>query len=63
VLGIAPDDYNTLKNLSILYSQMQSPTEALSYAEQALVVVPGNDKAALEDYIRQLREQMGKGKP
>ena len=63
VQGIAPDDYNTLKNLSILYSQMQSPTEALSYAEQALVVVPGNDKATLEDYIRQLREQMGKGKP
>ena len=59
VLKVAPKDYVTLKNLSLLYSQENQPTDALAYAERALKVAPEAEKTAMENFVNQLKSQTG----
>lgn len=59
VAEAAPQDYGTLKNLAILYNQQQMPEEALPYAERALAVAPEGDQPTIEQFIQQLRQQIG----
>jgi tetratricopeptide (TPR) repeat protein/O-antigen ligase len=61
VIQAVPTDYSTLKNLAILYGQIERRDESLRYAERALKFAPEQDKAALENYINQLRSQGAKG--
>jgi tetratricopeptide (TPR) repeat protein len=63
VLGMAPSDYSTLKNLAILYGEAGKPREALEYATQALVVAPEQDKATLQAFAGQLQARAGKDNP
>jgi tetratricopeptide (TPR) repeat protein len=62
VLAKSPSDYNTLKNLTILYNEAARPADALTYAEKALAAAPDQDKATLQSYVQQLRGQLGKEK-
>jgi cyclophilin family peptidyl-prolyl cis-trans isomerase/Flp pilus assembly protein TadD len=55
VLNLVPDDYNSLKNLAILYREKGDVEKALSVSEQALDIAPEQDRAALETYIEQLK--------
>ena len=57
VLRLAPNDYASHKNLSILYQQLGRIDEALSEAQTALGLAPENEKAAVEAFIAQLRQQ------
>ncbi|HUV95382.1 MAG TPA: tetratricopeptide repeat protein [Anaerolineae bacterium] len=59
-LRLNPDDYYTLKNLSLLHNQVHREADALSYAERALAVAPEQEKEALEAFVLQLRDQVGK---
>jgi cyclophilin family peptidyl-prolyl cis-trans isomerase/tetratricopeptide (TPR) repeat protein len=55
VLELVPNDYNSLKNLAILYRENGDIDAALSTAEQALAIAPEQDRAALETYLEQLQ--------
>lgn len=57
VLRLAPNDYASHKNLSILYQQLGRIDEALAEAQIALGLAPENEKAAVEAFIAQLRQQ------
>lgn len=59
VHALAPDDYNTLKNLAILYDRVQQPSEAMAYAELAIVAAPEHERATMETFLQDLREQHG----
>jgi tetratricopeptide (TPR) repeat protein len=62
VIDLYPKDYSTLKNLSILYNEAQSMTQALDFGERALAVAPDQEKASLQSFVQQLRTQLGKDK-
>jgi len=55
VYALAPDDYNTLKNLAILYDRAQQPNEAMTYAELALAAAPEAERATIEAFLQELR--------
>ena len=55
VVDLLPDDYNSHKNLSILYMQEGEIKKALSSAEQALALAPLPEVAALESHIEELK--------
>jgi cyclophilin family peptidyl-prolyl cis-trans isomerase/Flp pilus assembly protein TadD len=57
VLDLSPEDYNSYKNLAILYRENGDIDAAISVSEQALDLAPEQDRAALETYLEQLREQ------
>jgi cyclophilin family peptidyl-prolyl cis-trans isomerase/tetratricopeptide (TPR) repeat protein len=57
VLDLAPDDYNSLKNLAILYREKGDIDAAIAVSEQAMALAPEQDRAALETYLEQLRTQ------
>jgi cyclophilin family peptidyl-prolyl cis-trans isomerase/tetratricopeptide (TPR) repeat protein len=59
VLDLIPNDYNSLKNLAILYQQEGAIARAMAATEQALPVAPENEKAALETYLEQLQQLQG----
>jgi len=52
----APRDYPTRKNLSILYQQLGLIDEAIAEATTALDLAPEGEKAAMEEYLEQLRQ-------
>jgi len=55
VLDLVPGDYNSLKNLAILYREKGDIEKALSVSEQALAIAPEQDRVALETYLEQLK--------
>jgi Tfp pilus assembly protein PilF len=58
VLRLAPNDYASHKNLSILYQQLGRIDEALAEAQIALGLAPENEKAAVEAFVAQLQQQV-----
>jgi len=59
VLETAPEDYISLRNLTLLYQQAGQNIMALQFAEQALPFAPETEKAALQQLIDQLKQQVG----
>jgi tetratricopeptide (TPR) repeat protein len=53
ILQTKPDDYNTLKNLALLYGEVNNPGDAARYAQLALAGAPEQDKAGLRQYIEE----------
>jgi tetratricopeptide (TPR) repeat protein/O-antigen ligase len=49
-----PSDWNSLKNLAVLYSDTKQITLAQQYAEQALALAPAEQQAPLQAFIAQL---------
>ena len=60
VVGLAPNDYYSHKNLAILYQQKGQIAEAISGAEQALALAPESEKPALQTFINQMKQLQGK---
>ena len=63
VLGYAPGDYTTLKNLAILYRETGQPQEAIEMAQRALAVAPDADKPAIQDLIEQEQAKLQEVEP
>ncbi len=61
VLDLRPNDYPTLRNLALLYKEMGEKEQALAYARRALQLAPPQEKAALENFIRELEEAQSAG--
>jgi cyclophilin family peptidyl-prolyl cis-trans isomerase/Flp pilus assembly protein TadD len=59
VAELMPDDYNSHKNLAILYRQTGDITKALSAAEKALALAPEQETAALQLYLEELKTMQG----
>jgi len=59
VLETAPEDYISLRNLTLLYQQAGEYVLALQFAERALPYAPERERAALQQLIEQLRQQVG----
>lgn len=59
VLAMAPRDYNTLKNLAILYDRAQQPGQAIAYAELAVEVAPEQERSTIEAFLHDLQERNG----
>jgi tetratricopeptide (TPR) repeat protein/O-antigen ligase len=57
IVEIAPDDFMAHGRLALLYEQMGRIEEALAEAEIARSLAPGNEAAALEEFIIYLRAQ------
>lgn len=58
----APTDYNTVKNLAIIYAQLGDHAQALVHARTALEMAPQVDRQALEQFIHELEGRLeGKG--
>ncbi len=55
VIDLLPDDYNSYRNLAVLYVQEGDIAKALSAAEKALTLAPEQDVAALEQYVEEIR--------
>ncbi|MHB1355933.1 MAG: O-antigen ligase family protein [Anaerolineae bacterium] len=56
------NDYNSLKNLALLYAQQEKYDEALIYAEQALKAATGDQVIGITAYVEQLKQLIaGKG--
>ncbi len=53
----APTDYNTIKNLAIIYGQLEDADEAVRYARMALELAPESERAALEAFIAEQEER------
>ncbi len=54
LLARNPNDWNTLKNLAVLYSDTSQITLAVEYARRALALAPADQQLVLESFIRQL---------
>jgi tetratricopeptide (TPR) repeat protein/O-antigen ligase len=60
ILEMRPNDLASHRNLAILYEQLGEPLNALPFAQRALeLAVSDSDKAALQDLIQQLQQQLG----
>jgi tetratricopeptide (TPR) repeat protein len=57
VIEIAPDDFVGHKSLALLYEQMGRIEEALAEAGVARSLAPGNEVAALDEFITHLQAQ------
>ena len=55
VTDLLPEDYNSHKNLAILYRQKGDITKALSAAEEALALAPTQELAAIQSYLEELK--------
>jgi len=53
-LATNPNDWNTLKNLAIVYNDMRQITRAIEYAQRAIALAPPDQKPLLESFVRQL---------
>ncbi len=54
----APKDYNTVKNLAIIYAQIGNDEEALAKAHEALELAPEAERPALERFIGEVEARM-----
>jgi len=59
VTELLPDDYNSHKNLAILYMQEGDIAKALSAAERALALAPEEEVGALQVYVEELKTMQG----
>ncbi len=59
VLKLIPNDYDSQKNLALLYQQIGDLDSALTHAQAALQVAPEATKADLQTYIEQLQAAKG----
>jgi tetratricopeptide (TPR) repeat protein len=57
VVEIAPHDFMAHRGLAVLYKQMGRIEEAIAEAEIAKSLAPGNEAAALEEFIIHLQAQ------
>jgi len=53
-LAANPNDWNTLKNLALVYNDMRQITRAVEYAQRAIALAPPDQKPLLESFVRQL---------
>ena len=53
-LDANPNDWNTLKNLALVYNDMRQITRALEYAQRAIALAPPDQKPLLEAFVRQI---------
>ncbi len=58
VIDLLPDDYNSYRNLAVLYGQEGDIVKALSAAEKALTLASEEDVTWLEQYIEELRTML-----
>lgn len=58
VLEFVPDDFDSHKNLALLYQQQGRMEDALQEAQTALELAPEDQKAAMRDFIEQLKQQI-----
>jgi tetratricopeptide (TPR) repeat protein len=58
VLQQLPGDYDSLKNLALLYRQTGQLQESLSSAQQAREVAPEADRASWDPFIADLETQL-----
>ncbi|MCW5860857.1 MAG: tetratricopeptide repeat protein, partial [Caldilineales bacterium] len=58
VLALTPTDIPTLQNVALLYQQLGQYQQALEFARQALSVAPAEQKAAIEDLVQQIQQQV-----
>lgn len=63
VLALDPDDYNTLKNLALLYQELGQFEQALDHARRARAVASPQDQAAMDSFIQQLTAQQSSATP
>ena len=56
-IDISPDDFTGHRGLALLYEQMGRIEEALAEAGMARSLAPGNEAAALEEFIIHLQAQ------
>lgn len=54
LLARNPNDWNTLKNLAVLYSDTRQITLAVEYARRALELAPADQQLVLGSFIQQL---------
>ncbi len=59
VLQILPNDYDSHKNLALLYQQTGQLDQAITQAQAALNVAPKNAQTDLQTYIDQLKAAQG----
>jgi cyclophilin family peptidyl-prolyl cis-trans isomerase len=59
VLDLVPTDYNSYKNLAILYNQRGQIDKAASATREALALAPEEEKAALQTFLDQLQAMQG----
>ena len=55
VLELAPTDYDTLKNVALLYQSKGDLTQSLVYAQQALQVSTGDQTTLMTQFIQELQ--------
>jgi cyclophilin family peptidyl-prolyl cis-trans isomerase len=63
VVELMPDDYNSYKNLALLYEQQGDVINAIGAAEKALLLAPQDEVQALQVFIRQLKQLQGESSP
>jgi tetratricopeptide (TPR) repeat protein len=56
MIKINPGDWNSLKNLAVLYSDTKQLDLAKEYAQRALAVAPAEQQAVLQGFIQQLEQ-------
>jgi tetratricopeptide (TPR) repeat protein len=61
VLQQLPNDYDSLKNLAILYQQKERFPEAVEVAQQAQQAAPDAEKATWDKFISDLQSQLATG--
>jgi tetratricopeptide (TPR) repeat protein len=54
LLAKTPNDWNSLKNLAVIYSDTQQFDLAKQYAERALAVAPADQQPSLQAFIQSL---------
>lgn len=57
IIEIAPDDFTGHRSLALLYEQLGRIEEAIVEAEIARSLAPGNEAAALEEFVIRLKAQ------
>jgi cyclophilin family peptidyl-prolyl cis-trans isomerase len=59
VTELLPEDYNSYKNLAILYRQKGDIAKAVSAAERAVALAPEQELSAIQLYLEELRTMQG----
>ena len=58
VLEQSPDNYDSLKNIAVLYQQMQRWPDALDYAQRAQAIAPEADAPSWDTFIQNIQQQL-----
>lgn len=57
-LSLQPNDFVSHRNLALLYRDAGNLPKAMEHAERALELAPESDRAALQNFVAQLRQQL-----